>query len=268
LEKLNIGICGFGNVGHAAAEGFKARGHEVWVNDIRHIPNNTDKNTMYRQCELIFICVPTPSLADGNIDLANIRAVLEDFRKLWYKGNKTVFVIKSTVTPGTTRKLEQTYPFFKFAANPDFLREEHAVKDFLNPDRIVIGANRQFILDQVRDAYASWKTTPQIYTDTTTAETIKYLSNIYLIAKVAFSQESKHICELLGVDPITVLDGVSLDRRINRSHLDPMKGRISLDSPCLPKDIKAFQTHLAQVCEYNSEFLNLIAKLGVNWNGK
>jgi UDPglucose 6-dehydrogenase len=260
---LKIGIVGTGNVGHAASEGFKARGHEVWVNDVRHIPNNTDKSTMYRGCDLIFICVPTPSLADGNIDLANIRMVLEDFRKLWYKGNKAIFVIKSTVTPGTTRKLEATYPFFKISCNPDFLREEHAVKDFKDPDRIVIGANNSFVMDQVRLAYASWKTTPQIWTDTTTAETIKYLSNIYLIAKVAFSQESKHICELLGVDPKTVLDGVSLDRRINRSHLDPDKGKIPLDSPCLPKDLRAFQSSLVEICGYNSEFLNVIRKLGI-----
>jgi len=268
LEK--IGIIGCGVVGRACVDGFRQKGYRVYINDIKHVEdyNVIDKKRMVKDCEVIFICVPTPMGTRGQIDLADLNEVVD--KLCFYASNgrlekKPLLVIKSTVVPGTTRRYEELYKDVQFACVPEFLRAGHAFKDFMDPDRIVIGASTQVVRDKLGEIFAPWATTPKLFTDTTTAETIKYLSNAYLVLKVAYACETKRICDLLGVNPEVVMNGVVMDRRINKAHLNPVLGPIPSDSPCLPKDLSAFLSHLKGL-GYESGLLRMAYLYGVDGN--
>ena len=254
-------------MGRACIEGFRQKGYKVYVNDIRHIEdyNVVDKKQIVKLAEVIFICTPTPAGTRGQIDLTDLNEIVD--KLCFYASNgriekKPLIVIKSTVVPGTTRHYEETYRDMQFACCPEFLRQGHALKDFLDPDRIVIGASSQVVRDKLAEVFASWATTPKLFTDPTTAEAIKYLSNAFLVTKVAYATEIAAVCQLLGLNQQTVYDGIVLDRRINKSHLDPAKGPISLDSPCLPKDVSALCQHLRGMGS-TSVFLESIKKRGI-----
>jgi UDPglucose 6-dehydrogenase len=247
VNKLNkIGIIGYGVVGRAIAHGFKLNRNLVYINDIKPNIENFSKKNLMALCDYIFICVPTPE-NNGKIDLSFITGVLKELSK--YKGNP-IIIIKSTIVPGTTHKLEQIFPF-KFAVNPEFLRQEKAEKDFMDPSRIVIGASDRQVGKKVLTLFEKWKC-PKILTDPITAETIKYISNAFLTYKVAFACEVAHISKIIGVDAKEVMDVVCMDARINSSHLDPTLGPISIDSPCLPKDLISLITYLENK-SYSSE---------------
>ena len=235
---MKIGVIGFGTVGEAIAKGFNFLGYRVYVNDKEKFAIYSKKYLM-ENCDVTFICVQTPPKEDGSIDLSRIYEVIDEVAK--YKP-KSVIVIKSTVTPGTTVKLSKEYPEITFAVNPEFLRHKHALTDFINPSKIVIGAEDRGVAFKISSLYSKIKV-PKIITDPTTAETIKYINNAFLSLKVAFSNEVKNICETLKVDPREVMYAVCLDRRINPSHLDPVKGLIS--GKCLPKDLYA----IIKLCE-------------------
>ena len=233
---MKIGVIGYGTVGKAISEGFTLLGYRVYVNDKEKY---TPKKWLIKNCDITFICVQTPPKKDGSIDLSHIYEVIDEINK--YKP-KSVIVIKSTVIPGTTVKLSKEYPRITFAVNPEFLRHKHALTDFLNPSKIVIGAFEKNIALKISSLYSRIKV-PKIITDPTTAETIKYINNAFLSLKVAFSNEVKNICETLKVNPREVMYAVCLDRRINLSHLDPTKGLIA--GKCLPKDLYA----IIKLCE-------------------
>lgn len=265
---MNIGIVGAGIVGRACIEGFRQKGYKVYINDVRHIENFdvVDKKQLVKFCDVIFICVPTPAGARGQIDLVDLNEVVDKLYFFASNGRltkKPLIVIKSTVVPGTTKHYEEVYRDMQFACCPEFLRAEHALKDFLDPDRIVIGASTQIIRDKLAEVFAPWSNTPKLFCDPTTAEVIKYMSNAFLVLKVAYSCETKRICDLLGVNAEVVMDGITLDRRINKAHLNPLLGPIASDSPCLPKDLSALLSHLKEL-GYESSLLQMAFKFGVD----
>ena len=268
---MEIGIVGYGVVGRAAVEGFRNKGFKVYVNDVRgnlDTYNVCDKKTMVRTCDAIFVCVGTPMGKHGEIDLYQVNEAVD--KLVFFAGNshiekKPVIIIKSTVVPGTTHRYVELYPHIKFGCNPEFMRQEHAEKDFLDPDRIVVGTESTRAKEVLTEIYAPWMRTPKLWTDFKTAELIKYLSNSFLVAKVAFACEMQKISKLIGCDPEVVMNGVVYDRRINKSHLNPLLGPISQNSPCLPKDLMALIQFLSNV-GYESEMLNVILDNGVKKN--
>jgi len=219
-----IGIIGYGTVGKTIASGFKAKGHSILINDINPQNSSHTKKELMKQCDIIFICTPSNT----------VETVIKEINN--YAPTKAVIAIKSTVTPGTTRRLAKAFPNLTLICNPEFLRQHRALDDFLNPDRIVIGSDNPKATATLLKLYEDWNC-PIFITDPTTAEAIKHFSNALLSVKVAYANEVKNICQKLGVNARKVMEGVCADHRFNPDHLDPDKGLIG--GPCLGKDLLA-----------------------------
>jgi len=265
---LTIGIVGYGVVGQALGQGFATMGHTVMINDIDPEKSLCTKEELVSECDIIFICVNTPTNERG----CDLSRVYEAFNDLHYRiAQKSregvvdlpVIAIKSTVIPGTTDTLYKMYP--RVCSNPEFVRELTARSDFLNPDRIIIGAHSETVKSTMQELYSGWDA-PIFITTPVEAEMAKYLSNAYLVTKVAFSQVAKAICDMAGANPLTVMDAVVADHRITPSHLDPTKGKIAKDSACLPKDLMALLRQLEQSGQAPL-FLQSVYTMGVQGAG-
>lgn len=245
---LKIGIVGYGIVGKAVSEGFRSLGHTVYVNDIDPKRSFFTKRQLIEQCkcQLIFICVPTPTNLKGECDLTALMATVRLFESFAEEVVVPPLIIKSTVLPGTCKNLNELYyPVLKFGSNPEFITEKNSMHDFLEADRTVIGTDNEEIRGLLCELYRDFHF---VYTtDSTSAELAKYLSNIFLVGKVAFSVEIDRVSKEFGVSAKDVAEIVGLDHRIGYSHLNPVLGAIPQYSPCLPKDIKAFNSELRRV---------------------
>jgi UDPglucose 6-dehydrogenase len=197
------------------------------------------------QTDVTFICVGTPSRKDGSMDLAAVRQAAEDVGKALRKKKYHVVVMKSTVVPTTTETeilpvLERASgkkagPDFGLAVNPEFLKEGSAVKDFMQPDRVVIGALDRKSAKAVRALYASFDC-PIIEVSLSTAEMIKVASNAFLAAKISFVNEIGNICKSLDIDVRDVAKGMGYDKRIGAQFL---RAGCGFGGSCFPKDVSA-----------------------------
>ena len=200
-----------------------------------------DAEKSIMESEITFICVGTPPRADGGTDLKYIEAAAGTIGKvLAKKGKGHVVVVKSTVPPGTTEKVEKIISScgakgFGIAMNPEFLREGKAVEDFMNPDRVVVGAREKWVFGKMAQLY-SFSKAPLVETDLRTAEMIKYASNAFLATKISFANEIGNICKGLGIDVYEVMRGVGLDSRISPHFLN---AGIGFGGSCFPKDVKS-----------------------------
>lgn len=187
--------------------------------------------------QLIFLCLPTPESDDGRADLTYINAVIEELAP--EVSDKSVFVIKSTVPPGTVailrKKLADLGSSAGIVSHPEFLREGKAVEDFMEPDRIVVGAYEESDADLVANLYRSLDATI-VRTDPTSAEMIKYASNSYLAARLTFVNTLANVAEAVGADVVDVITGMGLDHRIGPHFLQPGPG---YGGSCFPKDTAA-----------------------------
>ncbi len=260
---MKIGIVGNGAVGRTTAEGFRSKGHDVYVNDVRCSAEEKiySKRTLMRVCDLVFVCVPTPPKPDESLDTSIVEQAVKELDEARSKANKPVLVIRSTVAPGMTLRLSHVYPQFEFASNPEFLRMKTALNDFLCPDRIVIGATSRETAKKVAHAYKGWDC-PILITDLNTAETIKLVANSFLAYKVAFSCDVANFCRILGLNAKEVMDAVCLDPRIGPSHMDPSKGAIPKNDHCLPKDMSGLIRFLEDN-GYDSKLLRAAYDVGV-----
>jgi len=265
---MKLGIIGLGYVGLITGVGFASLGHKVIGLDVdkekiekinkqicpiyeygleeklREIKDNfvaTYKIEELEDCKIIFICVGTPSKEDGSIDLTYIRQVANDISRIL--NNYKVITIKSTVVPGTTESLipilerdgKEIGKDFGLAMNPEFLREGQALKDFFEPDRIVIGCYDEKSKKILEELYKEFNY-PKIFTNIKTAEMIKYASNAFLATKISFINEIGNICKKLGIDVYDVAEGMGYDKRIGRAFLN---AGIGFGGSCFPKDVKA-----------------------------
>ena len=177
--------------------------------------------------DLSFVSVPTPTKS-GRIDLRYIYNATNAISQV----NKEDIVIKSTVVPGTARKISETVTN-NVVSNPEFLREGTAISDSLHPDRIVIGGKNTELIEKI------WSFTgaPIIKTTTENAELIKYASNAFLATKISFINEISNLCEKIqGTEVEVVAKGMGYDKRISPSFL---KAGLGYGGSCLPKDTAA-----------------------------
>ena len=190
----------------------------------------------------IFIAVGTPPKADGSPDLSFVREVAEAVAD--HMNDYKVVVTKSTVPTGTGKMIEEIirtrngkWPF-SIVSNPEFLREGSAVGDFLEPDRIVIGASDAKAIEIMKEIYKPLflRETPFVITDVASAELIKYASNGFLAVKISFINEIARLCELMGASVEDVATGMGLDPRIGPRFLLPGPG---FGGSCFPKDTAA-----------------------------
>src|SRR5262245_9730559 len=173
--------------------------------------------------EFVYLCVPTPQGSDGSADLTHIEAAAAEVSPALE--SEAIVVNKSTVPVGSTRVVERALGRSDVfvVSNPEFLREGSAVHDFLNPDRIVIGADDQSAAVRVASLYLGIPA-PLIVTDPASAELIKYASNAFLAAKVSFVNAVAAVCEAVGADMNDVVLGMGSDKRIGHEFLRPGPG--------------------------------------------
>ncbi|SFP79382.1 UDPglucose 6-dehydrogenase [Saccharomonospora viridis] len=182
--------------------------------------------------EVVLLCVPTPVHSDGTTDLRAFDAAVETLSDVLDRD--CVVVIKSTVPVGTTERTARALGRAT-VSNPEFLREGHAVHDFLNPDRIVIGATEATAADRVAALYEG-VSAPVLRTEPASSELGKYASNAFLALKVSYVNVLTELSERLGAEVIDVAETMRLDPRIGTAFLSPGPG---WGGSCLPKDTRA-----------------------------
>lgn len=195
-----------------------------------------------RHADVVFLCVPTPQDDDGSADLTYVRAAAEELSTLLKPG--AVLVNKSTVPVGSFHVVSDTLQRddVHVVSNPEFLREGTAVNDFLHPDRVVIGADSEEAAAIVAELYAPLDT-DFVMTDPASAEMIKYTANGFLAMKISFVNSVAALCEHVGADISSVVEGIGSDRRIGSAFLSPGPG---WGGSCFPKDSRALVATAAQ----------------------
>ena len=267
-----ITIIGTGYVGLVTGAGISEFGHDVTCVDIDKnkiqklnlgkipiyepeletiIKNNkskgklnfsTDINKAIKNSQIIFIAVGTPMSKNGDSDLSAIEEVAKIIGA--NLNSYKVICTKSTVPVGTGKKIEEIIKSinksieFDYVSNPEFLREGAAVKDFLIPDRVVIGSSSQKAFEIMQDVYRPLylNETPIVNTNVETAEMVKYASNAFLALKISYINEIANLCELVGADVHVVSKTMGQDGRISSKFLHPGPG---FGGSCFPKDTMA-----------------------------
>lgn len=189
----------------------------------------------------LFIAVGTPPKEDGQPDLSSIEKVAEEIGSAM---NEYKIIIEKSTVPVQTSKWVRTVierfstkvKDFDVASNPEFLREGSAIKDFLHPDRVVLGVETKRAEEKLLELYKPIDA-PKIVTDIASAELIKHASNSLLSTKISFINAISIICDKTDADVIKVAEGIGLDKRIGRDFLN---AGVGFGGFCFPKDIKAF----------------------------
>ncbi|MBR5887537.1 MAG: UDP-glucose/GDP-mannose dehydrogenase family protein [Akkermansia sp.] len=204
----------------------------------------TDLTMAVKECDVIFIAVPTPPNEDGSVDLSYIEGVSREIAsaltpELGYR----VVVDKSTVPVSTGSKVYRVIERYAqkgidvdVVSNPEFLREGSAVSDLMNPDRIVIGSDSQRAIDAMKRVYQPFNA-PIVEVDLASAELIKHAANSFLALKISYINAVSAVCEKAGADVELVAKGIGMDKRISRHFLSAGLG---YGGSCFPKDVKGF----------------------------
>lgn len=206
----------------------------------------TNLTSIIDDVEIVFSAVGTPPDEDGSADLQYVLNVAKTFGQNIKK--YTLLVTKSTVPVGTAAKVKQVVKEelakrgedipFDVASNPEFLKEGAAVKDFMTPDRVVVGTDSDRAKTLMRRLYKPFMLSGErmIFTDIPSAEMIKYAANAMLATRISFMNDIANLCEIMGADVNMVRKGISSDTRIGKKFLYPGCG---YGGSCLPKDVKA-----------------------------
>ena len=237
-----VGIFGAGWVGLVTGACFAELGHEVVVRDVvpakiealrrgevpfveDDVPELLVRNRErlaftldvreIAACDFLFICVDTPPTHSGDADLSRVWTVVDELPEL---AGRPVLVMKSTVPVGTGEKVragldERGLAHVGYVSNPEFLAEGRAVRDFMNPDRIVIGAFESSDAERVASLYAPLAA-QIVECDVNSAEMIKLAANAFLMTRISFINEIANVCEVTGADVVKVAEGVGLDHRL------------------------------------------------------
>jgi UDPglucose 6-dehydrogenase len=190
---------------------------------------------------IIFLAVGTPSMPDGSADISAILTVAGEIAEKM--PDYRIVVTKSTVPVGTHSKAAEamksrTTKSFDYVSNPEFLKEGSAVEDFMSPDRIIIGTEKQSVRETLKQLYSPFmrKGNRIIFMDPASAEMTKYTANVMLATRISFMNEISALCEKMGADVELVRQGIGSDSRIGRAFLFPGVG---YGGSCFPKDIRA-----------------------------
>jgi UDPglucose 6-dehydrogenase len=216
----------------------------------------------------VFLCVNTPATITGAADLRYVRKAVGQIAEVLSRTRRQPVIVNRSTSPiGTEETIDailsrgftaaHTRPVI--AANPEFTREGSAVHDFLQPERIVVGADRREDAERVAALYQGVDA-PMVLTDLRTAEMIKYVSNAFLATKVSFINEIARLCERLGVDIDNVAQAVALDPRIGGQYFQPGVG---YGGSCLPKDVAALH-HTGESVGLSMRLLSSVQDVNVS----
>jgi GDP-mannose 6-dehydrogenase len=242
VERLNSG---HSPVLEAGLEEMAAENHQAC-----RLHGTTDSSSAVCESDISFICVGTPSLRNGNLDLGAIERVCKDIgNALRRKDGYHTVVLRSTILPGTAESLaipaleassgKHAGRDFCVCVNPEFLREGCAVADFYDPPFTILGAAEPSHLAPLRDIYG-WVRGPIFETPLTVAEMVKYVCNAFHAVKVTFANEFGTLCKHLGVDTELVMRIFTSDSKLNISPAYLTPG-FAFGGSCLPKDLRALQ---------------------------
>ncbi len=281
-QREPVGVIGVGWVGLVTATCFAELGHEVIARDIvaekveslsrgettihepgleemlrrnaERITFTTDMSELLERARLLFVCVDTPPTYSGDADLSRVRAVVQELPA----DSEHVLIMKSTVPAGTGHSIRRDRPGLPYVSCPEFLKEGTAVKDFMDPDRVVIGADPG---DEAAAAAVAALYAPlpgeRLQTDVASAEMIKLASNAFLATKISFINEIANVCEEVGADVGEVAAGMGLDERIGSSFL---RAGIGYGGSCFPKDVSALKM-LAGNTGYHFQLLTSVIEV-------
>ena len=283
---MRIGIFGAGYVGLVTGTCFADLGHDVVIRDIipariealragkvpifepgltEVIAANRDRlaftteiGEVVEGADVLFICVGTPPTYSGDADLSAVWKVVDELPR---DDRRVVLVMKSTVPVGTGAKVrsaldERGLTNVGYVSNPEFLAEGSALKDFRNPDRIVIGSYEEADAEVVEKLHAGIAA-PIVRADVASAEMVKLASNAALAVRISFINEIANVCELTGADVLTVAEGVGLDHRLGKHFL---RAGIGFGGSCFPKDISALK-QLAGNVGYHFQLLAAVIEV-------
>ncbi len=247
--------------------------HEPGLQDLlkknrkaKRLQFSSDAQLGIQKSDLIICAVATPSNGKNETDLKAVLQVAEAFAL--YAKEEKIFINKSTVPVGTSEKIRQKIqqkqtkkvPFF-VASNPEFLREGSAVKDFFQPDRIVVGIGKQDEKARkiLKKLYSPFQKSgiPLLFTSLRNAELIKYASNSFLATKISFANELANYCDLVGGDVKDVARGIGLDPRIGAEFLN---AGIGFGGSCLPKDLKVL-IELGKKSDFSFHLLQAVQRI-------
>ncbi len=280
-----IGVIGTGYVGLVTAAGFAELGSEVWCVDIdaakierlragevpiyepgleellernaERLHFSTSLTDALEHARLLFVAVGTPPTYSGDADLSAVNAVIDAIPA----SNDHALVMKSTVPSGTgvsVRRMfdEQGKGALGYVSCPEFLKEGSAIKDFMHPDRVVVGDVGDWAGDAVVELYAPLDA-PLVRTDIASAEMVKLASNAFLATKISFINEIANVCEETGADVVEVARGMGLDERIGPKFL---QAGIGFGGSCFPKDVDALK-QLAGNSGYHFQLLTSVIEV-------
>jgi len=238
---MKLGVIGKGFVGNAVISGMN-HAFEVFFYD-RHI--KPIDSSIFSVAELvdavdgpIFVCVPTPMKEDGSCDTSIVESVIDEIDAV---GKEQIVIIKSTIVPGTTERINNKSKHVKCVFNPEFLREANFLEDFAKQDRIIIGGPHDAV-DVVKQMYQqAYPDVPTTKTSSTIAEMVKYVTNCFLATKVSFANEIYQICQKLGIDYDKVVEYSTKDKRLGTSHwaVPGPDSKCGFGLACFPKDLNA-----------------------------
>jgi UDPglucose 6-dehydrogenase len=285
VEPRKIGVFGAGWVGLVTGGCLADLGHEVIVRDVLperiealeegrlpfHEPGlpevlerNRDRirytldSEDLADADVLFVCVQTPPTYSGDADLSYVWTALDDLPRV---ERRRLLAMKSTVPVGTGDKVRAALDArgltnISYVSNPEFLAEGRAVEDFLNPDRIVIGAFAEEDGAAVEALYERIDA-PVVVTDVASAEMIKLAANAFLMTRISFINEIANVCEAVGADVVEVAKGVGLDHRLG-SHF--LRAGIGYGGSCFPKDSLALK-QLASNSGYHFQLLAAVIEV-------
>jgi nucleotide sugar dehydrogenase len=236
---MNIGIIGQGYVGTAIKLGFEPH-YNVLTYDKFDLSKSTHSKVsdIVEESKVIFVCVPTPMRKDGTCYTGIVEEVIREINET---ADNHIIVIKSTIPPGTTDRINQEYTHSTVIFNPEFLTEENFLEDFKNQKRIILGGDRKGT-NKLRQIYS--KVFPKatiVKTGSKTAEMVKYFTNTFLATKVSFANEMYSVCEQIGIDYDKVVEYAIYDERLGKSHwaVPGPDGDFGFGGHCFPKDLSA-----------------------------
>jgi len=247
---MKIGIIGVGAVGSANKQGFEHLGHEVLVHDIKL--DTTIRDVL--STEINFLCVPTPSAADGQCDTNILESVIQELDDNSYKG---IIAIRSTAVPGFTQSMIEKHKNLAICFVPEFLRERCAADDFINNHKLLaVGTFDIWVFRKVVKAHGNLPENTEHLTPTE-AEVLKYYNNVYASLRVTFANIMYEICEKLNCDYTTIKNSYIKTGKAVDMYLDVSDGLRGYGGMCLPKDTKA----LARLMEKLELDLSLISAI-------
>jgi len=242
-----IGIIGRGFVGSAVAHGFsESTGYqaEIKVFDKDPLKSTHSLEELVTSSEIVFISVPTPSNQDGSINLDILSDCLGEINDIASQLDSCdgIYLIRSTVVPGTTRSFQEKFPKLKLVFNPEFLTERSANFDFISQSRFILGGsdeNTKVVSELYRDRFGI--SVSIIITDYESAELTKYVCNTFFATKVSFLNEMRVLSDKVNANWSDVMEGFLRDGRIGHSHsqVPGPDGKLGFGGSCFPKDVQA-----------------------------